>query len=933
MLFQLSALRSKLGRKFFLLVFLAALLPMLLFASFAYNYIGSYLYHQSQQDLRNEARFYSSVLYERLLLVSSQFRSGKDAEAVLPEQAESGAVRWTYRSWGDLDTLLKKWPEDQKAAARTRLHNGELLLISQPDGRAVLLLRAPDQPERLSLQMADLNVNYLMGDPGMRDPQMDYCLFGSYDELLLCSDSSLIASAQFSQLMRDNGLRPAFQTEWQQGGQTHLVQIQSLFLDNKFGAPSWKLWVSQSRSDVMGALTVLQRALSLLVAATILLAAIVSAVQIKRILQPLNRLMEGTRAVANRQFDISLAIDSNDELSDVADAFNQMAQQIGKQFQLLTTLSNIDQLILSVPDLDQVAHSILSTMQDLIQSDAAAVALRDPDNIAEMCVYSYHSTKVKYQVDRRELGDDERHWLGVVSPMHRTSSNDVKYLSWLWPEQTSLLAGNTYLFPITVNSKNRGVLALSWEQPTTLSEQDRSLLKDFADRLAVAITAVRREKQLYRQAHFDGLTGLPNRQLLKDRLEQSLKHAIKNFGSGAVLFVDLDRFQKVNDIEGHSLGDQILVKAAERLQVCVTLEDTVARQGGDEFLIVLNNIDTPMRATRVADKILTMLSSPFNVEGKKYFLTASVGIAVFPSDGQDVNTLLRKVDTAMHRAKHEGGAQYRYFEEEMNRASQRRMTAERRIRDALEQDHVELHYQPQWYMQKKEISVEALVRIRDSEAGLLLPGEFIDVAEDTGLILDVGEWVVRQACEQMAAWRQQQLPVRRVSVNVSGRQLARADFVSVVQSAVEDFELQYDDLELEVTETILIGDADSAVKKLGELSALGVTIAIDDFGTGYSSLSYLHTLPFDLLKIDQNFVADLDSNPISSAITRTIIDLAKSFNKEVMAEGVETQQQLLQLQELECDAVQGFFVSRPLTSVQVTSFVRDFDPLQESKPN
>ncbi|MAR91747.1 MAG: hypothetical protein CML06_12815 [Pseudomonadales bacterium] len=516
-------------------------------------------------------------------------------------------------------------------------------------------------------------------------------------------------------------------------------------------------------------------------------------------------------------------------------------------------------------------------------------------------------------------------WRPVIGPV------SVTPVTWAGSGRANppCLGGNTYLFPITAGGKNRGVLALAWEKSHKLPDYERGLLKDFADRLAVAITAVRREQKLYRHAHFDLLTQLPNRQLLKDRLDQAIKHSLKNQTAGAVMFVDLDKFQQVNDADGHALGDQILIRTAERLQVCVTLEDTVARQGGDEFVVVLRNIESPMRATRVADKIITMLSSPFTVEHKKYFLNASIGIAVFPSDGMDVDTLLRKADTAMHRAKSEGGGQYRYYEEEMNRASQRRILAEHRIRSALETNHVELRYQPQWFLNSNEFSVEALVRIRDRDAGLLLPEAFIDVAEDTGLILDMGEWVLREACLQMARWRLGELQVKRVSVNVSGVQLARMDFVALVESAVRQAGIEFSDLELEVTESILISDADSAARKLGQLSQLGVTIAIDDFGTGYSSLSYLHRLPFDLLKIDHQFVAGIGANELSQSITHSIVELAKSFHKSVIAEGVETREQLQVLKQMGCDAMQGYLLARPLTADNLENFIRQARPATE----
>ncbi|MEE2733602.1 MAG: EAL domain-containing protein [Pseudomonadota bacterium] len=923
MFVQIKELRSGLGRKFFILVFLAALLPMLLFASFSYNYVGNALLQESRANLQKEARFYSTILYERLLLVSSQVAASYRAQTTTV--AEGGLEFSPYKrlqrlEWSELEYHLQHLSMRDQLQARERLVRGMRVLLTNPDGHAILL--QPDTGDD-GLYLADLDVGYLLGESDNRNPELNYCVFGSDAVPLYCSRAHEISRSGFQQMIRDQGNRSNFQLDWEDGDAIQQVSVRSVFLENQFGVnQAWRLWVSHPRADVFQTLNILQRVLSLLVAVTVLLAALVSVLQIGRILRPLRQLMDATHAVANRNFEVSLSIPTRDELGDLAEAFNQMAHQIGKQFQLLTGLSKIDQLILSVPDLDQVAQSTLSTLHELVSSDAAAVALRNPDNVDEMWVFHYAKATGQYQMQQQTLGDDESHWLGVLPASHKASATDAKYLGWLWSEREEVLNGSSYLFPIMAAGKNRGVLALGWSTSHTLPEQDRGLLKDFADRLAVAITAVRREKKLYRQAHFDPLTQLPNRQLMKDRLDQAIKHATRNNSAGAILFVDLDKFQQVNDTDGHSLGDQILIRTAERLQVCVTMEDTVARQGGDEFVIVLNNIDTPMRATRVADKIITMLGSPFTIEGKKHFLNGSIGIAVFPSDGMDVDTLLRKADTAMHRAKAEGGGQYRYFEEEMNRASQRRVTAEHRIRNALDGKQVELRYQPQWFLQRNEFSVEALVRIRDAEAGLLCPADFIDVAEDTGLILDVGEWVLREACQQMARWRMDNLNVKRVSVNVSGRQLERMDFVSVVQEAVDSANLDYTDLELEVTESILIVDSESAARKLGQLSDLGVTIAIDDFGTGYSSLSYLHRLPFDLVKIDQQFVAGIGLNKASEAITRSVVDLAKSFNKQVIAEGVETREQLELLRSIGCDAMQGYLLSRPLTADKVSAFLK-----------
>lgn len=928
MLFRLDDIRSRLGRKFIVLLFLVALLPMMLFASFSYNYLANYLYSQSQKRLINEARFFTTTLYERLLLSSALFESlsagdmrEQDAEQIKRQFSFSEQV-----SWQRVRSLTEHMPVSERNQVIGRLEQRKLVLLTTADG-GVFFLRMNYDSGEFPVRLAQVAPTYLLGDPELRDQRLHYCVFGSFNETLFCTPRHFISHHEFSRLLRLHDNSASFALEWDWNGQPELVQVRSIVLAQRFGMPAWKVWVSEPRQHVYEAIAELQSVFSLVVAVTLLLGAIVGAWQIKRFLTPLAHLIQGTRRIASGQFDVHVTVDSRDELEDLAQSFNHMASQLGKQFELLTGLSYIDQLILNVPDLEQVAQSTLGALQRLIDADAVAVALGDPDKPGEMAVFSFSQPSNQHALARRQLDESELQWLSQVPPIHRAALGDAQYLAWLWPQQRELLAGSSHLFPVIVNRQNLGLLAVAWQKSVRLPESDRLLLKDFADRLAVAITAVLREKKLYYQAHFDALTGLPNRQLLKDRLEQALRHALRRNGMGAVLFVDLDNFKQINDSGGHSLGDEILRRTAERLRVCVTDEDTVARQGGDEFIVVLNQIDSPLRATRVAEKIVTMLGSPYRIGERRYFLGASVGIAIFPNDGTDVDMLLRNADTALYRVKEEGRGHHRFFEEEMNQTSQRRITAERRIRDALEHGNILVHYQPQWYLNRDRFSLEALVRIKDPEVGLLAPLEFIGVAEDTGLILDIGEWVLRQACQQMASWRMADVPLERLAVNVSGRQLARTDFVRMVESAVEDFKLDFTDLELEITETTLIQDAESAVQKLGVLNEMGVRIAIDDFGTGYSSLSYLHRLPFDVLKIDSSFIANMHEHRRSLEITSTIISLARSLHKIVMAEGVETRAQLDLLRQLKCDAIQGFYISRPLSAAKVEDFITQFRPV------
>ncbi len=932
MLFTLDDIRSRLGRKFIVLLFLVALLPMLLFASFSYNYLGTYLYQQSQQRLGNETRAFSSSLHERLLLASTRFESMLQGDPA-PAQADDTQTIFLNTgaaSWQRFNDLAEHLPARERAQAMTRLENGRLLLLGDRKGNVYLLQRQEQgqghDPE-FPLLLAQLDPRYLLGDTASINPALTYCVFGSFREPLQCTQRNFLSWQEFSSLLREAENPAAFSLEWDWGGQPQTAQVRALPLSARFGVPDWHVWVSEPRQHVFAAISELQRVFSLVVAITLLVASALGAWQIRRFLRPLQQLQQGTRAIAAQDFAVTIDVHSHDELQELAESFTDMAHQLGQQFAMLTSLSSIDQLILNVPDLDQVAQTTLAALQQLVQGDAVAVALCDPDAPGTLSVLSFRRAENQHRLYRHDLSDVESEWFQQVGPVHRAALNDARFLGWLWPEHKELLGGSTHLFPITVNQKNRGMMAVSWEKSVRLPDHDRDLLKDFADRLAVAIAAVLREKKLYQQAHYDPLTQLPNRQLLKDRLEQALRHGLKKNVMGAMLFVDLDHFKQINDAGGHSLGDQILQRTAERLRICVSDEDTVARQGGDEFIVVLHEIDSPLRATRVAEKIHTMLTSPYRIGERKYFLGASIGIVIFPSDGNDIETLLRKADIALYRVKEEGRGHYRFYEEEMNAASQRRMTAERHIREALENGNIVLHYQPQWYLNRDRFSVEALVRIKDPEAGLLAPLEFIGVAEDTGLILDVGEWVLRQACQQMASWRMADLQVERMAVNVSGRQLARTDFVKMVESAINDFKLDYADLELEITESTLIQDAESAVQKLGVLNELGVRIAIDDFGTGFSSLSYLHRLPFDVLKVDRSFVSNMHADSRSLQITGTIINLAKSLNKIVMAEGVETRAQLELLRRMNCDAIQGFYISRPLVAAKAEEFIAQYKPV------
>jgi diguanylate cyclase (GGDEF)-like protein/PAS domain S-box-containing protein len=421
------------------------------------------------------------------------------------------------------------------------------------------------------------------------------------------------------------------------------------------------------------------------------------------------------------------------------------------------------------------------------------------------------------------------------------------------------------------------------------------------------------EQQIEYQAYHDALTGLANRRLFNEHLSLALALAARRNCPIAVLFLDLDHFKLVNDTLGHTMGDVLLQEVAKRLKSCVREGDAVARVGGDEFTIVLQDLETRDDAAVVAQKVLRAIAAPIEMTGHRLYVTVSIGITIYPDDGIDAETLLKNADNAMYRAKAEGRNTYQLSTHELSRTTQERMTLESGLHLAMEREEFEVWYQPQVDLATNAIiGMEALLRWRHPDRGIVAPADFISVAEERGYIVVIGDWVLRQACRQARAVREKGLPDFRVAVNLSARQFREASLLTSVQAALKESELPASCLELEITESVAMENVALTLQLLRDLRAIGVTIAIDDFGTGHSSLSYLRQFPIDALKIDRAFVEDLPDRFEDAAIVKAVIALAAGLNLRVVAEGVETKPQLDFLREQGCREVQGYYFSYPV---------------------
>jgi len=456
------------------------------------------------------------------------------------------------------------------------------------------------------------------------------------------------------------------------------------------------------------------------------------------------------------------------------------------------------------------------------------------------------------------------------------------------------------------------------ERTQELQQTNVQLQQEITERRSVERELIIHKEHLVRLAHYDSLTSLPNRVFFNEILNKGIHHAKRSGKLIAVLFVDLDRFKNINDALGHPIGDRVLKEMGQRFAKVMRAGDILARLGGDEFIILLNDIGDSKFAAPVAEKLMKACEVPVKVETHEFYLTASIGICVFPGNGDSMEDVLKYADMAMYKAKRGGGNSYQFYSEEMNTAAHEHIKVEAALRRAIQNNEFVLHFQPQMQLSDGSINrVEALIRWEDPENGLIPPMKFIPLAEETGLILPIGEWAIHEACRVAKQWQDDGYDPVTVAVNISPKQFRHQDLAKIVTDALTQSKLQAKYLEIEITETAIMDNVDTAINRLNNIAKMGVRVSVDDFGTGYTSISYLKQFPVSILKIDQSFVKGLPENQDDRAITTAVIALAHNLNLEVIAEGVETAEQLQFLADHHCDLIQGYFLSRPLPANKV----------------
>ena len=884
-------LRSRIARRTFLYFCAAALGPVLVLSLMAYRALDDSSRQARDREVVAAAKAYAFQVLERLDSASSVL------EFLAANPSADGA-----RSYGDPPPMFRQVRALPGPADVTRLQAGTRVVVRPVEGDlpAVTLVHvavpAPDSAAPATAWMGELDRAFLWGPDEELEDGQSVCVRVQDGPMLHCGGG---ASAVDAGSEVPSG-------EW------------TLFLGGRFDTPSWVFTTSLPARGALEALPALLRKIGWIWLGTLLLVALLSLLVIRRTMLPLEELIEQTRRIP-----LGLKREHrarrNDEFGRLTTAFDEMGETVARQLGALRALSAVDEKILQGRPLGEVVHLVLDRIRHLFPDALVGVAiLPSPEKKGGMYWRAAGDGTIRRSrlSDAGQVGTDDppaEHWW----PAHRFASGRG-----IAPTLASEGAARLWYTPLRTVEGVAGQLAVGIVDEVTPPDAEMHELSEMARRLAVAMASQEREARLISQARRDALTGLPNRFAAQEALADIVAAAERSGHSVAVLFLDLDGFKAINDGLGHATGDRVLVQAAGLLDsLAPGGSQFVARYGGDEFLVILARSDVTS-AIRAAEEAVSRLTRPVVVDGVELFLGVSIGIAMYPEHATGVERLIRHSDIAMYVSKKSGGNGVRMFEPWMTGDATDRVQLEADLHRAVAAGEVAVHFQPVVDTRSgRVVGAEALARWNHPARGRIAPDVFIPLAESSGLIEELGDHVLEVACRAFASWKRTGFELGSVAVNVSGRQLQSARFVETVQRAMARHGMGRGELEIEVTESMLMVDVARAAERLAAIRALGVHISVDDFGTGYSSLAYLKDLPVDILKIDRAFISEMNTSPGGFALVRAIIAMAHATGKSLIAEGVEDTAQVEALRDMGCARIQGYWFSPPVAEGAMPSLL------------
>ena len=903
-------LKTRVARRLYGLFLVVAFTPVVLLGTYAYVQVTGFLIDTSQERLREESKAIGMEVLGLLDRLTEELRM----QALLFELEGLNP-----RPFGDrfaeirvTDTKELVLPGPQSAS----LPRPRAELLSGPGEARRLLLRLPGRAEVFEgvLSPDALWPNTFSGRP--------FCLLDTAGQPIHCSPEAAALEPEFPiDLNQNTGT-----SSWQVGDEPFFVGHWRVPLKAHYAHDDLTVLSLLPKRDALAVMDHFQRVFPAVLALALVLAVWLAMSQIRRQMQPLEALMDASARIGRGDFETRVNSANQDEFADLARVFNRMAARLRRKFALIDTLASLDRAVLSNADKSEIIQMAISSLPSATSCDGAGVLVPRVSSEGgsgrlhyRLFAHGPETQSAVVPVDPQTLGLQENGQSWLQCP------DDLLDAEFLKPFVSRSLR-SVWLLPIVVNAKAVATLLLGFENVPEHLDDALQAGRAVADRLASAESNRLWEAEIYRKVHFDALTGLPNRFLLRDRVDQAVAQATRDRRSFAFVLLDLDRFREINDSLGHASGDAVLVEVSRRLVSRIRQVDTVSRLGGDEFVILLTELERGREdsiVSRIAEDLLALVTKPISIGEREVDVVATIGISVYPAAPGQFEDLLKGAEAAMYEAKRFRHGSYRFHSTDIEQRARHRFEHIQKLQRALERDEFLLHFQPKVQASSGRIvGAEALVRWHPQGQDLIPPGAFLPLVDEIGLTTDLGAWVLHTACRQVADWDRQGLHLPTISVNVAHAQFLEGDLLSTVRSALAASGLTADRLELEILEETAFDVSGVAGKKIAELRTLGVGIALDDFGTGYSSLSYLVEIPAQIIKLDRAFVKWLAVDERRAGIVATIISLVKNLDMKVVAEGVEDGEQWAVLERMGCDMIQGFLFSPPIPADQFATLLK-----------
>ena len=936
MKFSYSLFQSRVARRLFILFLFSSLIPIITLGYLSYSNFSKKLLEQSRQHLHQVSKSVGYTIIERLdnlhrelaaiaIRYKDHINANKPVEQFDIDRKSRNnfsaiVVNSRDKKYVPLYSGIDEFPT-LSANQLVHLQNGNPVLAfsdySTFQKKLLMIISLDIAANNPNLMIAEINQNLLWDVESIIHSPAFACLTTEHYETLNCSASNIKLGALQRALSENNESSAIF--NWQENNTDFIAYYWTIFLEGKFATNPWLVVLSKPKLENQASIESIKSIYPIVVLLAFLLVILLTTSQLRRNLTPLELLQKATKQVATGDFTSKVDITSNDEFEELADSFNNMAIRLDKQFKSLATMAEIDRIILSASNKDYVVDTVLRRIKDIVPCDFVLLSILEKETFAADSTTSSNNLNETIFKNTHNIDDGDAQLL-LAHPKFLTiksTQHAPKYAKEIVTKGVRALV----VYPIIISDHLHSIITLGFKETQKPFSEDLEQGREMVDRIAVALSNASKEEKIYEQANFDTLTKLPNRTLLHDRLEQAVQRARRDGNQIATLLVDIDRFKAINDSLGHTAGDQLLIEVAARLSSVISDTDTLGRLSGDEFVIILSDIgyskNSTSMITSTAESILNAIKYPFVIHNHEVGVSASIGISMFPADTTHTEDLLRYAEIAMYHAKSQGKGAYQFYSKDINASSVAQLVLENNLRQAVRNDELELHYQPQIDSATgKIVGAEALLRWNHPELGDLAPADLLPIADTSGLIVPIGDWVLRTACKQIRNWLDQGIPAPRVAINLSAHQFREQNLIKRVRQILKEFDLDVSYLELEITEDTIMSDIDKTAITLRTLNEMGVQLAVDDFGTGYSSLNYLAKFPIQYLKIDQSFIRDLTRDPNMASIVSAIIALAHSLRLQVIAEGIETQDQYNYLEKLDCDLFQGYLISVPLPPEQ-----------------